>query len=804
MKPIKLTMSAFGSYAKETVIDFSDVQQGIFLITGDTGAGKTTIFDALVFALYDKTSGQKRDGTMMRSQYAASDVRTFVELVFSCRGKRYTVRRNPEYQRPRKRKSADGQDVFTTEKSSVALTMPDGSDYPGNKTAVNKKIVEILGLDVQQFTQIVMIAQGDFLRLLHAGSQERKQIFSRIFDTSIYRGIQEALKYRVKEGKGKLEDHRKALIREMEYARCPDQYSHVDEWEAQLRTAVMPDVDKVREHLDAMCILGKRQMKNLRMQSEEKQKSLEQIQISLEAGKAVNELFDRLKKAEEQKKMLDDQRGRAESLRVKKAAADRAKTVRLAEVQVETHQKHAEQLELQRKHLESELSKGREQITRTLEILEENCVKIQKNCEQASQSVREERNRYEEMYRTFLRAQAGLMAEYLEEGDRCPVCGSVHHPQKAALPGDAPKEQMVEAQKLSVERKSAQLERLQESFRKERTAKEEKHRELLLEISKKEGHLESLKLQIAEETELIRKAKTEFHTVLLQAGFKDEEAYRNARMEDKDLTELSDQLERYYESQIRVDENYRICREQTEGKEPVDLTNLEEARNGLKRDKAVIDHKYQELAVIQTKNEEAKEHIQSLQKEGEKLRREYEILLTLARTANGNLSQSIKLDFETYIQRQFFAQVIHSANQRFVRMTSGQLLLKCREKKDLSTQGQAGLDIDVYSPVTNSGRDVKTLSGGESFMAALSMALGMAEVISNTAGAVRMETMFIDEGFGSLDDDARAQAIGVLNELAGSERLVGIISHVTELKEQIDRKLVVERTDKGSQIHWEL
>ena len=161
------------------------------------------------------------------------------------------------------------------------------------------------------------------------------------------------------------------------------------------------------------------------------------------------------------------------------------------------------------------------------------------------------------------------------------------------------------------------------------------------------------------------------------------------------------------------------------------------------------------------------------------------------------------MDFETYVQRQFFSYVIRCANQRFHRMTSGQLLLQLREVDQLSTQGQAGLDLDVYSPVTDSVRDVKTLSGGESFLAALSMALGMADVISSMAGAVRMDTMFIDEGFGSLDEEARERAVRILNELAGSRRLVGIISHVEELKEQIDRKLVVSRGKEGSSVHWE-
>ena len=150
----------------------------------------------------------------------------------------------------------------------------------------------------------------------------------------------------------------------------------------------------------------------------------------------------------------------------------------------------------------------------------------------------------------------------------------------------------------------------------------------------------------------------------------------------------------------------------------------------------------------------------------------------------------MKLDFETYVQRTYFRQIIQAANRRLARMTSNEFILQCREIQDLSSQGQAGLDLDV--------------SGGESFMAALSMALGLADIIQNTAGAVSLETMFVDEGFGSLDDASRDRAIQILKELAGEKGLVGIISHVNELKEQIDWKLNITKTEHGSQAKWEI
>ena len=217
-----------------------------------------------------------------------------------------------------------------------------------------------------------------------------------------------------------------------------------------------------------------------------------------------------------------------------------------------------------------------------------------------------------------------------------------------------------------------------------------------------------------------------------------------------------------------------------------------------------IRKEYMKLHNTNERNREIRDNLKRNFEKNSGLQKQYEIVGNLSKTANGNLSGSAKLDFETYIQRQYFRQIIRAANKRLVRMTSGEFILQCRDVEKLGSQGQAGLDLDVYHMATDTVRDVKTLSGGESFMAALSMALGLSDIVQNTAGAIHLDTMFIDEGFGSLDDVSRDQAIRVLNDLADKDRLIGIISHVNELKEQIDHKLVVKKNEKGSSVSWSL
>ncbi len=492
MRPVKLTMSAFGSYSGVEVIDFTEVQGGLFLITGDTGAGKTTIFDAITYALYDKTSGGRRDGNMMRSQYAAEDTDTYVEYTFSYRGEEYTVRRNPEYMRVGKRKNADGTLRLVKETAKVSLLLPDGREYQGKKRETDQKIEEIIGLDAGQFTQIAMIAQGDFLKLLHAESRERKKIFSRIFQTQIYWRMQEELKEQGKQLYIRLKENETDIQREMSrvdvsVVGTPDvavgeeaEQNISGCWE-ELRRVSMPPAEEVLVLLKEILDEGKQYAKSLEREEKELRKEAEELRVSTEKKQETNRVFDLLEQSQMRLAQLESEQDAKDELKRQLLLGERAERARSLEVQAirtkkqlektaeeteallawkKAHEADEETLREQVSALEKELAQTepgiQEMIVRLRELLPrfESVRKLQSDhakrteelsrCMDACQTASQ---RYEQTYEMFFREQAGLMAKDLEEGKPCPVCGSVHHPSKASLSGNAPDQEAVEQAK---------------------------------------------------------------------------------------------------------------------------------------------------------------------------------------------------------------------------------------------------------------------------------------------------------------------------------------------------------------------
>ena len=928
MKPLKLTMSAFGSYAGKNVIDFTGQQQGIFLITGDTGAGKTTIFDAITYALYNQTSGGERNGNMMRSQYAQPETETYVELEFLYRGQTYRVRRNPDYKITKTLKNGKIREQKVPH--SVELTMPDGTVFPEKKNATDAKIIEILGLTADQFSQIVMIAQGDFLKLLYTKSDERKMIFSKLFRTDIYWKIQENLRRKSMEMDERIQENDRAfeqeksriiLLPESEELPLDELVERLRERlkdalkEQNLRRANVEELNKKitkYEEINKLFVslekirqngkeLEARQVesKERRQQIENalkadkvlvaEQQNLRQQQTVEQSVQAIAKMEETLTNNQEMFETLKTQLQEVEAEQ-KREAADIQKKMLALEQSFPSYEalQNARSEEQQAKKVWEDLGKAseesfhkkkagiaalKEQQKRQEQVVEQ----TKKNWEQTSLSASESAKHYEHMYEAFLREQAGILAENLSAGCPCPVCGSTVHPDPAKLPDHAVTEleveqakktraaaeekrdlayaafeaEKTEKQKLAqaVEKEEADFVLAQTIAKQQRKEAEQNYvslqkiaeqiREKLVypslaeakkqyaamqkalaaaeqEIERKRQKVSELAeamntlkgQKLAEEEnqktakKLAVKTEKEYAKLLEKSGFVSEETYHLAILPERSRSKL-EREEKEYESQcLRQQSEQKLLEKQVSGKTYTDTAELNEQLKAEKQALKETEKTYMELHTAYENDRSVLQNCAVYLEKGKKLESEDQVIKSLSKTANGRLSGSAKIDFETYIQRQYFKQIIHEANKRLLTMSNHQFILKLKEEANTGRKTNEGLDLSVYSLVTDSERDVKTLSGGESFLAALAMALGLSDIVERSAGAIHPDMMFIDEGFGSLDAQSRQQAIEVLAELAGDSRMVGIISHVTELKEQIDRKLVVSRTDKGSRAVW--
>lgn len=928
MKPLKLTMSAFGSYAGKNVIDFTGQQQGIFLITGDTGAGKTTIFDAITYALYNQTSGGERNGNMMRSQYARPETETYVELEFLYRGQTYRVRRNPDYKITKTLKNGKIREQKVPH--SVELTLPDGTVFPEKKNATDAKIIEILGLTADQFSQIVMIAQGDFLKLLYTKSDERKMIFSKLFRTDIYWKIQENLRRKSMEMDERIQENDRAF--EQEKSRIiplpESEELPLDELVERLRERLKDalkeqnlrranveelnkkitkyeEINKLFRSLEKIRQTGKElearqaESKERRQQIENarkadkvlvaEQQNLRQQQEVEQSAQAIAKMTETLANDQEMFESLKTQLQESEA-KQKREAADIQKKMLALEQSFPSYEalQNARSEEQQAKKVWEDLGKTSEESFHKKEAgiaalkeqqkqQEQVVEQTKKNWEQTSLGASESAKHYEHMYEAFLKEQAGILAENLSAGCPCPVCGSTVHPDPAKLSDHAVTEleveqakktraaaeekrdlayaafeaEKTEKQKLAQavekeeadfvlaqtiakqQRKEAEqnyvsLQKIAEQIReklvypsfaeakkqyaamqKALAAAEqeiERKRQKVSELAEAMNTLKGQKLAEEENQKTAKKlaAKTEkeYAKLLEKSRFVSEETYHLAILPERSRSKL-EREEKEYESQcLRQQSEQKLLEKQVSGKTYTDTTELNEQLKAEKQALKEAEKTYMELHTAYENDRSVLQNCAVYLEKGKKMESEDQVIKSLSKTANGRLSGSAKIDFETYIQRQYFKQIIHEANKRLLTMSNHQFILKLKEEANTGRKTNEGLDLSVYSLVTDSERDVKTLSGGESFLAALAMALGLSDIVERSAGAIHPDMMFIDEGFGSLDAQSRQQAIEVLGELAGDSRMVGIISHVTELKEQIDRKLVVSRTDKGSRAVW--
>lgn len=1060
MKPLRLKMQAFGSYGKETTIDFEKVNQNLFLITGDTGAGKTTIFDAIVFALYGEasSSSNKKEGVVLQSQYVSYEYEPFVELVFSERSgeeqELYTVRRVPRHLKPITRGANKGKAKENT--GSVSLIMPDGMEYPTKET--DRKIQEIVGLTKSQFMQVAMIAQGEFMDLLRAKSDDKKVIFRKLFNTEMYQDIVNELANRKRTKEKEIAVLRTQCQSDLGRVCIPEEYESekLKELKTQMADGEMSRLSDFLDELELLCNwlsehtlaaenayrkAGKdRDAKNeaytraegllkwfeqldaaeqklkecesdkakteelLSLISrirdayeiqgnyallEDARKHLKDTKEALENQEktlpALKEAREKAENTEKESKQIHDQElqnhsktvekvekaleifGQINVLRMrveadKKANDAAAKTTKKAcETQEKLDQQEtkwkaqSEELAETEKKLVVAENKKQEADAVSQEIQEVRALgKQAERCRQIAIKTRDDYAKttkdyetanveYEELRRRFLNAQAGFLAEKLEPGKPCPVCGSTEHPhphQKSVDHVDISEEKLqimqknvdklrkkqeqesgesaaanseyktrkdtyvesvhklqarlhrsissiteettvtemsnalelwkqqteAELEKLASEEKllfqirenlqkmDEQKKELQEKLEKcrkdEKTAAEklaaseaelknmkgssefqtkEDAEEALRQSEKARNHAEKIYAKASKEAEVTLNTQKQAEALISRYQHELPEQKRLADERDSSYIEIMENKKMNEEAWKELVETYsRIAAEEFqqtvtvyaqkkaaaeagktaaqnaigEANRPV-LEEIQKEKEAAEAAYLEAEKIYDRLRINNRDNREVLDSLLSKLEERKTLLEEHARIDALYRMTSGNVSGA-RMDLETYVQRYYLERILYAANRRFQEMSAGQFELRMYDLEKAGEGRNRGLDLMVYSTVTGKEREIRTLSGGESFMAALSLALGMADQIQQSSAAINLDMMFIDEGFGSLDEHSRNQAVRVLQEMAEGSRLIGIISHVSELKQEIENQLIVNKDENGSYVKWQI
>ena len=1040
MRPIKLTISAFGPYASKQVIDFEELKgRNIFVISGKTGAGKTTIFDAISYALYGEASGERRETDSLRSHFADDNTETYVELEFELRGEKYTVNRVPK----QKKKKARGEG-YTEKSADATLTLPDGKIITKVKN-VTDKIIEILGITREQFKQIVMLAQGEFKKLLLADSVEREGIFRKIFNTYDFEKIQAELKdkaanlsknrtkskhemeinlknikgehdivideyvdfplvieklkdllerdnniYKTLNEEGKevdnnlqVKNQEKAIIetnnnlikeKEIITKALEELLSKEDEYKNKSKTIIDGKNAKEVKYIEDKLIettkkLTKREedynlsLKNidsLKLKQEEANKLL-QIEESKECDREkLSVEINNLNKLEEKIIELDSLNNKV--MHLKQSAENSKLQIINNKKETEELKKSKEEKELQLKdiatletkkvELESDIKAKNKTLDEVRELFKvirsfqntyiehNNKAKEYKEFEVEYKKVKEN---YEAMDDLYKKEQAGILASKLQENEPCPVCGSTNHPNKATIKENlkiptkeelkVAKENLDKLEKENLEKinnlttlnsnKTTYLEQvnnhlsmlsatlnidktfnsetakvvknlgtelksvidklkdellkvidkisLKEKIEKElnliTTTINEREQSLikleeceknytteltqnitkideykkeipenitdlktlnnLIEVKTKELNISKEKLaklrlenenlakklegenstskeinKSIEELKLeIANNKANFNEAIKEQGFDNIEDYENAKLKISMVESLEKEVENYNSELKLTKAKQEDIINKTKDIVFMDITTIDEEIRSIQNNKKELESKLRELHAIIVGNKTILKNVENLNIEFKEIEEEYKVVGELADLANGKKAPYIS--FERYILASYFEDIIEAANIRLEKMTGDRFSLIRKTSKSKGA-GQKGLELEIYDNYTDSSRDVSSLSGGESFKASLSLALGLSDIVQSNAGGVSLDTMFVDEGFGTLDPQSLDNAIDSLLELQRGGRLVGIISHVEELKERIDAKLEVTSTSKGSKVEFNI
>ena len=926
MRPNKLVLSAFGPYASKVELDLSKLgENGVYLITGDTGAGKTTIFDAITFALFGKPSGDIRDVKTLRSEYANEEIETYVELDFIYHDEEYHIYRRPEYTYTHVQKN--GEVKQRSKATDAYLILPNG-DRIVKPTEVTKQVEQLLGMKRDQFRQIAMIAQGSFLEILNADTKERGRLFEKVFMTSKYSVLMDRLNQMAKESSIALNDAKLRLQQIISDIRVPEILQ--EQYEQTLETFAMNDIQPVYDLLDKIIIGAKEGIENLQKQKEQVQKQLQksrkeetektkQLQDLLSLEKLLKEKPVKEEKANRYTERLktDGEKYHIQIDALKKEQAQiehelpeyaglTKLTAKLAEIKkqgssvlkdLETKTSLKKQLDedITLKQKEAQILTDSELSLNKLFIKEEEIEKkisafyhasmIQSNYQNAVDNLKEKtqflqestdrkamlQKQYDDAQLSYFANQAGLLASRLIKGEPCPVCGSIEHPRPASY-----SDQLVTQEEINQYKKKA------DQVEKEYQVASKACVDANLKMSTLQNELELVLKSVTEQTIPLRNVKTfiDEHTVQLKKEQKEistrikqlqqqskryQELLKMIPKLQQKLTALAEEVSQSEITQAKLSVKHEQIQKQVqETTAKLKYSSETEAKNRVAiLAKQILEYQQQidqltnesklamdELVYVSAQIDMLKEKVESsideiplqknqlglLQAEIENLQVQQEEILKsihdtqmyesdaqdtkkkiksesdayqtklsrysslreLADVAMGNgRSSKEKITLQEYVQIAYLDRMIHKANERYLSMSNQQYqLVRSAGTKD--KRSHEALDLDVIDFSNGSIRPVSSLSGGESFIASLALALGMSDEIQSQAGGIQIDTMFIDEGFGTLDRDSLNNAIQTLMKLSGENRLVGIISHVKELKERIHKGIIVTKDLHGS------
>lgn len=938
MKPIKLVLSAYGPFPDKTVIDFDKLgSDGVFLISGPTGSGKTTIFDGICYALYGTASGNLRTPKMMRSTYAEPDIKTFVELTFSSHDKEYRINRRPEQEI----KKIKGNGT-TVRPSDVSLEVLDGgSTVLTGKREVEEKIKEIIGLDANQFRQVTMIAQGEFLKVLNSSTEERMEIFSKIFKTGRYTWLQEELKLAVKDMSKCVSEIEKELNQEFNSIFTPE---FLEEEDASIDLSGLLYKQKKDILEKAYHNIKEKGKENIVLKDElmkEKEQLIKEsanLESIINHFSKLNEISDKLENLESEKDSIVKNQNSIPKM--KKDIEDMISTISKLEALIPRYQKleaHRDKISKQSEELNSrkenirQLNNKCDQIKKSLDSNKTNLEKIEKELNtsedvniqlnlrlnfqsslekvlniierietlnkkfnEVSEKAREHqiayislKEEYNNMEVFYLKQQAGILARDLEDDKPCPVCGSTSHPNPA-------KSADVLFEKADLESKKSELEKAEDIFNKSsqeaslikgnRDVTEEEFKSSIATLKNsfdeqnnsfkkmiaeyvndsfdltKENYL-NINAILREEINNLKEIQSTLveykkkHT-LLKASINEYEKDLNTLIEDnnnqkedynrlageykaskelyeneltqleyknleslnaiisnrrsdldkgkKEITDLETKIENYYTQYNNLISGRQTLLSLIEGK------NETVVRNDYERFNLKVDNLKTQIVSVEYEITENLSISKNISRALDIYEKSLPILddkknlldqySNLSATCSGELPGKAKIKLETFVQMAFLDRILARANIRLLKMSEGRYMLNRDDKGD-NKRSQTGLDLSVHDLSNNTFRSTKSLSGGESFQASLCLALGFADEIQNSSGGIQIETMFIDEGFGTLDNVALKNAVDSLVDLSKGNKLVGIISHVDELRERIDKGINIEKSSfKGSKL----